>query len=163
MSSSTQDPSVLEWHLLALTNEKVMSLWKKFQDFPKIFDDITKGDFNSYLRVLLDRRSLVYELGNEVGIAAATEVVPGINANFHLVMLDRKLAGRESLIMWVIRDIFDKLALRRLTVAFPHDRATTKKLYERLGFRREGRLRSFFPYENELKDLLVYGILKEEL
>ena len=128
-----------------------------------MFDDITKGNYEHFLQVLLNRRSLVYELGDEIGIAAATDVIPGLNANFHLVMLDRKLAGREPLIMQVVREMFDKLQLRRLTVSFPHDRATTKKLFERMGFRREGRLRNAFPYDNELKDLIIYGLLKEEL
>lgn len=166
-SSSTPDSSDLSWRLLVLTKEKLASLWEQFKEFPVAFDDVTKGDPQHFMKVMFDPTNIFYEIYNEddvtVGIASAASVRPRIDAVIHLTMFDRRLRGREELFRDILADLFNKAALRRVTAAVPGNRATTRKLLERLSFTHEGVLREAMPFEGQFVDVNIYGLLREEL
>lgn len=69
--------------------------------------------------------------------------------------------GREALSL-LLRFAFDELNLRRLslTVFSYNDRAI--RLYERLGFQREGVFREFLVRDGRPYDMLLYGLLERE-
>lgn len=164
---SRQDSSDLNWRLLVLTKEKLASLWAQFKDFPIAFDDVTKGDPQHFMKVMFDPTNVFYEIYNQddvtVGIASAASVRPRLDAVIHLTMFDRRLRGREGLFRSILTDLFEKAALRRVTAAVPGNRATTRKLLERLGFVHEGVLREAMPMDGSFIDVGIYGLLREEL
>jgi len=168
MSSSLPDPSrlpedALEWHPLVLTTEKIRSLWEKFQKFPIAFDDFTKGDMDHFIAGLMDRNSVFFEIGDELGLAAATAIRPRLDAFVHLIMFDLRLRGREDLFKNMIRYVVDEFALRRISAAVPENRGAAGALLKRLGFTEEGTLRKAFMSDGGYLDIKLFGILREEL
>lgn len=164
MNSSTQDHTDLEWRPLVLTREKIQSLWEKIQSFPEMFDDLSRKDSNAFMERLMDRNSLYWEIGDEVGLATATHIRPRVDAIVHLIMFDRRLRGREGILKEILADLFQLAQLRRVTAITPTDRTpTTRKLLERLGFVREGVMRDALLVDGKYFNLDVYGMLREEL
>ena len=162
-SSPTDHTGQLSWKPLVLTREKIASLWEKFKQFPVMFDDLTKGDYNLYINALMSPNSLFYEIGDEVGIAAATNINLRVDAVVHLIMFDRRLRGREEVILEILDDVFTRGRLARVTAAFPANRTTTRKLVERLGFAHEGTLRNGMLIDGLYEDVIIYGLLREEM
>jgi len=69
----------------------------------------------------------------------------------------------EEAVRQVLEYAFDTLGLRRvyLTVLAFNEAATT--LYKKCGFREEGRLRQHVFKQGKYEDLLVMGVLRDEL
>jgi hypothetical protein len=164
MSSSEQDHTdQLSWQLLVLTREKIASLWEKFQEFPQAFDDLTLGDYNRFMRVLMDPANVFYEIGDELGLASAMQVRPRLDAVIHLTMFDRRLRGREQTFLEILDDLFTRAKLARVTAAVHEDRATARKLVERIGFTYEGTLTRAALRDGNYVNIDIYSLLKEEL
>lgn len=162
-SSPTDHTDQLSWKPLVLTKEKIASLWERFKQFPMMFDDLTKGNYNLYINALMSPNSLFYEVGDEVGIAAATNINLRVDAVVHLIMFDRRLRGREKIFLEILDDVFTRGQLARVTAAFPASRSTTRKLVERLGFVHEGTLRKGMLIDGAYDDVIIYGILREDM
>src|SRR6188768_2723869 len=97
MTSSKPDPSSeppLEWHPLVLTKEKFVQLWNKMREFPIAWDDLSPPNADSFYTIMTNPKNHFYEFGDAIGLAAATNVRPRLDANFHLMMFDRRLRGR---------------------------------------------------------------------
>lgn len=133
---------------------------------PQIFDDVIPRTYEAFLQGLHSPTNHFYEfvIGMDtVGLAAATQVRVGLDANLHLVMFDKRLRGRESTIKNAIRDFAARARLRRLTISLPEDNRTAIKLTQRLGFQLEGILRKAHLRDGIYRDYHIYGILREEL
>lgn len=148
---------------MVLTREKIASLWEKFQQFPVAFDDFTRGNYDYFVRTMFAPDSMIYEIGDELGIGSATNVVPSLDAMIHLIMFDRRLKGREPVFFDILDDIFRRANLQRVTCAYPANRETGIKLIERMGFTLEGTLRKSRLHEGEYIDVHVYGLLRKEM
>ncbi len=57
---------------------------------------------------------------------------------------------------------FQRLGLRRVDAYVHPDNRPSRRLLHRLGFRLEGRLRSYFRLRGRYEDALLYGLLDEE-
>ena len=62
----------------------------------------------------------------------------------------------------LLRFAFDELNLRRVQLTVFSYNESAIRLYERLGFRREGVFREFLQRDGELYDMLLYGLLRRE-
>lgn len=62
----------------------------------------------------------------------------------------------------LLRHAFRKLNLHRIELGVHEDNIAARKLYEKLGFREEGRLRQAFLRDGRFCDIIVMGLLAEE-
>ena len=81
-----------------------------------------------------------------------------------------KLANREKrtkgigmdVVMAIMKYAFDELQLNRLDGSWFDDNTASKKLYQKCGWKVEGRIRSCVYKNGKYKDLDVVGILRDE-
>lgn len=152
----------LEWKPFVTTQESVVELWNKLQEFPQVFDDFGKGNFDEFVGKLFHRNNLFFDIGDGLGIACGFGVRPGLDMVLHLVMFDKRLRGREPLFLEMMGFCFDRLKLRRMTAIIASDCQTAIRLVQRLGFVREGVMREALKRNDHLFDVECYGILREE-
>jgi len=148
---------------LILTEQKIEDLWEKVQQFPQVFDDFSKGKKEVFVERLLSPSNIFIDIGDGLGLAAGFNVRPRVDAIIHLVMFDRRLRGRESTFLEVMKHFFDKLQLRRMTSLVTQDSPMTIRLAERLGFKHEGTMRHSVLRGGQFLDTHIYGMLREEL
>lgn len=161
--ATSLEPSELSWEELVLTPDKIEYLWEQVKRFPIIFDDYGKGDKEAFVAKLMSPRNAFIDIGPGVGLACLMNIRTGLDATSHIVMFDRRLKGRESIIKSILRYAFDKLRLRRITAMISDDAFLAVALAKRLGFKHEGTLRQAMRREGRFVDVHIYGILKEEL
>lgn len=167
MSSSQQVLSEAEedlsWEPLVLTQEKMNRLWAKFSQIPAVFDDFTRGSPKAFFEIMVSKDAMFYEIGDEVGIASAVAIRPRLDAIVHLTFFDRRLKGREKVLTDIMHEVMTKFQLRRLTAAVPCNRRIMIRYLRRLGFREEGVMRDAYLTEGRYLDMVLFGLLKEEL
>lgn len=159
--TSLEQPQ-LKWGPFIATEQAVKDLWEKLQEFPQVFDDYGKDDFESFLGKIMHRNNIFIDIGPGVGLACGFAVRPRLDLVLHLVMFDRRLRGREELFMEIMDYFFQKLQLRRMTAMIADDCKTAIKLVQRLGFQLEGIMREALKRDGKLYDVQLYGILQEE-
>jgi RimJ/RimL family protein N-acetyltransferase len=161
------DPQpTLSYRPLVLTKGKLEFIWDRLRQYPQIFDDVIPRTYEAFREGMMSPTSQFYEfvLGEEIiGLAAATQVRPRLDALFHVVMFDRRLRGREEVMRAALQDFAVKAKLRRLTVVLPEDNRTGIKLALRIGFKLEGVMRKAHLRDGVYRDYHIYGQLLEEL
>jgi hypothetical protein len=160
--TSSESPPTLSWHPFRMTKESVEVLWKRLQEFPIVFDDFGKGDFDGFLGKLMHRDNMFFDIGPGLGLACAFAVRPKLDTVLHLVMFDRRLRGREGLFLEILGWLFQNLQLRRCTAMITDGNRTAINLVQRLGFQMEGRMRQSLLQDGNYKDIEIYGMLREE-
>lgn len=156
----------MEYRPLVLSKGKLEDLWNRMRLYPQVFDDIIPRTFEAFKEGMLAPTNQFYEIveGDEtLGLAAATQVRPRLDANMHVVMFDRRLRGRESILLAAMRDFARRAQLRRMTAILPEDNRTAIKLVGRLGFKLEGVVRKAHLRDGIYRDCHLFGILSEEL
>ena len=167
LSPQGQDQELVEdlsIHSLVLTKEKVLSLWNKYQQVPMAFDPAWK-DITTFYAYLANPRGVFFEVGDEVGLVFATDVLPGLDGQFGGVMFDRKIRGREGVFREALHTIFHLIRAVRMTCILPEHKDVMIRLVSRLGFMREGIIRKGYinTVTGKLESLMIYGILRSEL
>jgi RimJ/RimL family protein N-acetyltransferase len=156
----------MEYRPLVLTKGKVEELWGKISIYPQVFDDVIPRTIEAFRENLMSPANQYYEFiedGQVIGLAAATQVRPKLDASMHLVMFDRRLRGREAIITEALQNFALRAQLRRMTVVLPEDNRTAIKLIGRLGFKLEGVMRKAHLRDGIYRDYHIFGILLEEL
>jgi hypothetical protein len=151
---------------LVLSRGKLEALWDKMRQYPQVFDDVIPRTFEVFKEGMMAPTNQFYEImqGEEtIGLAAATQVRPRLDANMHVVMFDRRLRGREEVLKAAMRDFAKRAQLIRMTVSLPEDNRTAIKLVSRLGFKLEGVMRKAHLRDGIYRDYHIFGILREEL
>jgi RimJ/RimL family protein N-acetyltransferase len=151
---------------LVLTNEKMESLWADFSKFWQVFDDVMPKTFEVFKQTLLNPYNAFYEFVEEdkvIGLASGMGIRPAVDAVIHLAMFDRRLRGRELVMLLCLGDFMVKYKLRRVTAFLADDNPMAKKLAMRMGFTHEGTMRAGFKRRGQFWDLQMYGMLLEEL
>lgn len=141
-------------------------MWEKMKQYPQVFDDVIPRTFEEFKNGLLAPTNQFYEFvqGEDViGLAAATQVRPRLDANIHIVMFDRRLRGREEVMKIALQDFARRAQLRRITACLPEDNRTAIKLALRLGFKLEGVMRKAHLRDGVYRDFHIFGVLFEEL
>jgi RimJ/RimL family protein N-acetyltransferase len=136
------------------------------RSYPQLFDDIIPRTFEAFREGMMNPTNQFYEFikdGETIGLAAATQVRPRLDCNIHIVMFDRRLRGREDIMLTALRDFTARAKLRRISAVLPEDNRTAIKLALRLGFAHEGTMRKAHLRDGIYRDYLIFGILAEEL
>jgi RimJ/RimL family protein N-acetyltransferase len=153
-----------------LDANKIRFLYEKLSQFDTLFDDYIRDDFESFLKVFMsplpdgdvEAAGLVWEV-DDVGILYLTNIVPNVEALVHAAFWDRRLKGREELCREMIRLLMDQFDFHRLTARIGLYSKATLDFVERVGFKKEGRLRQATLFKGEWFDVNIYSILKGEV
>ncbi len=103
--------------------------------------------------------------GAVMGVACLDGILPFHGVGGLSIALGRPFWGQgygREVLRLVLRFSFNELNLRRLTITVFDYNARAIRLYERLGFVREGVFRSFLVRDGEAHDMLLYGLLRSE-
>jgi hypothetical protein len=160
-TSGASEP--IGWEPLVLTPQKIYDLWRKISQFPIIFDDFGKGNYNDFINKLLNPMNAFADIGPGLGLGCILGIKPRLDATVHVVMFDRRLKGREPVFRDILRHCFEKLQLRRLTAIISEDAVLAVALVKRLGFTLEGTMRKAMLREGRYVNVYIYGLLREEL
>lgn len=105
----------------------------------------------------------VYVCGGEANVMFEN-IIPGLNAHTGFVFWDRKVAGHERFLREVYKQMIKMLGLRRITAKVPLRNRVMWRMFERIGFKKEGEIRDMMILPNgQFTNILIYGILYEEL
>jgi RimJ/RimL family protein N-acetyltransferase len=98
--------------------------------------------------------------------AGVVMVEPGhtsrANVGYWLLSEHRGSGYATRAVVLASRWAFRSLDIRRLQLFCEVDNASSQRVAERAGYRREGTLRSYFQIEDERTDALVYSLLPSD-
>lgn len=149
--------------LLELDIAKMQDLWNKMNTIPGILDDFHKDDSQAFLAQLQAPNTVWLERTDGNGILYLTDVIRGLSATGHILYWDRKLRGREEFTLSVLKWLVKVIPLLKVNVFLPDFAKTAESFTQRLGFHKEGVLRRWSVSRGKPFNMLVYGILTEEL
>lgn len=161
---------VREIRLASLSTEKLRHYYDNLKQFRAIFNDHVNGSFERFANLFLSQnvetgalqpRGLIWEV-DDVGILFLTEV-DEVQGEAHFTFWDRRLKGRENLIIEMVRYVFMHYKIHRIETRVALYATPIMLAVERMGFKAEGRLRDAILYEGEWFDVNVYSILSHEV
>lgn len=135
---------------------------KTFEKIEKYLPDVVRNPETFAARYVASS-SMFFEVGDFGGVFWLSNIVLGHKAVIHIVLWDEKLKGKYVVAKDVIRDIFRLLNLQRLEALVPTTNKRACGYAEKLGFTLEGILRRFDRYDEQLANVAIYSLLKEEL
>jgi hypothetical protein len=142
--------------------DKVKDLWDKLHEIPGLFDDLHKDRIDIFMNTLQAPNTVWLERTDGNGILYLTEVVPNLSANGHIVYWDKRLRGREEFTLNVLRWLMQSIPLVKVNVFLPDYAKIARAFTERIGFKREGKLRNWSYQNGKLFDMFAFGITLEE-
>lgn len=151
-----------------LNPRKMKGLWEGFRHNPVVFTEEIEGDFERFFDVITDPRTVWFEIFDEfsnstIGTYSLSDVFPGYEATGHFAYWDRIAAGRSRLTWKMMRLAFEKYNLNRMTAEIPAYQSGTIRAAEALGLRREGVKRQAARRHGKWVDVVILGILRDEL
>lgn len=155
-------PLPSHWKPFICTEKDLAEVWEKFNQFPILFDDDYRGNFNAFVADFFDKKTIVIKTG-DYGLAIIKDVIPYRSADIHLTFWDRRFKGRWEECRQTLKWLFHKFGLVRATAVIPEIAYATHTFVKSLGFKEEGRLRKGFLYNGRYLDLCIFGILKEDV
>lgn len=150
---------------MTLDADKIELLWNKTQQFRTLFSDVTRGDFNNFVGVLMDKHSVWFEVTRDeelIGLIWITELYTIVDANAHLAFFDRRPAEKKELCKELIKWTFAHYPMHRITVHVPALYHATDRLVNGIGFTREGNKREALLIGGQWNDVAIYGITRQE-
>lgn len=86
-----------------------------------------------------------------------------VDITAHCVFFDRQMAEKREVVRELLRWMFDKFPIQRITAMPPAMYKATVRLLESLGFIREGTKRQAIIIGGRWNDVAVYGLLRGEI
>ncbi len=143
--------------------ERAEALWNHLQSQDYAFDDLTKADPAKFAMQFFNPETLLFEIEDMQGLISVTQLVPGVNATLHLAVWgDVPAYTIYKLGHSVIRWVFQRYNLHRLTTLIPEGNEAAGKFIELLLFRKEGYLREAFLKDGKFQGLTVRGLLRSD-
>lgn len=151
---------------LVLDTPKVQWLWQKFLAHKTVFTDLTRHDYQNFMRMLLQPGSLWFEFveNNEViGVASVMDIEMIVDGNVHIIFFDRKVSGRVEVCRKLLIYVMREYSFHRLTATLPEIFKATIRLLKELEFRHEGTKIEAVPIGGRWHNMAIYGILRSQV
>jgi RimJ/RimL family protein N-acetyltransferase len=151
--------------MMPLTWPRVFSLWDKLKRFRTLFSDLTQGDMKNFVAYLLNKDTMWLEINEGerlVGIVVLERLSKVIDAEAHVLFMDRELANKVPVCKAIIKWVFSVLPLQRLTVEIPTIYMGPVRLVNELGFRKEGKKRQAVLISGKWVDVFILGLTRPE-
>ncbi len=161
----TRDVSLCE-----LSIENLKFLYEKLSEFPILFNDYVTNDLNSFIDAFVavqadgsvKSRGIIW-LVDDVGILFINGIIPHYEAQAHFTFWDKKIRGRENLILKMLKYLFEEYKFHRIVVQVPLYAPPVMRFVERLGFTKEGRKREATLRDGEWFDVNLYSMIEHEV
>jgi len=152
---------------MRFTLEKAKWLWDEMNKYRTLWNDFTRGDFNSWYAILVSKDSYWLEVWKDeqlVGVVYWTDMFQFVDVQVHAMFFDRDLAGKTEICQRIAWWFFLKFPeCHRMTATIPSIFHSTVRLLKRMGFKEEGRKReSLLMYGNRV-DQMIFGLLASEV
>jgi len=144
-------------------------LWEKTKQFPVLLGHEIQT-FDDFLRcfILIDTAGNIMPMGilmivdDFVGAFILKDIDWPREASIHYTFFDRRHKGRLDLCATAIRYVFDRYNFQKLYTKIPLYAKGSLNFVEKLGLKKEGRIRNNALFRGKYYDVNYYGILKEE-
>lgn len=147
---------------LSLDADTASRFWKMYQDAWKHLADVNRN-FQTFQMMCYDRSTQMFHGPGDTIVVFSEVNVPMHTASLH-VFSERPWAFRKREEFWsLFLEVMELFRLHKLSVFIPGPTAVICRLYEFLGFLREGTLRDTVMFDGELVDMAMYGLLRCEL
>jgi uncharacterized protein DUF2824/GNAT acetyltransferase-like protein len=151
--------------MMTLTWPKVFELWGRLKKYRTLFSDLTRGDFNNFVNYVSSPNTLWLEIheGERLsGVVVLEDIGKIIDAEAHVIFLDRDLASKVPICKAIIKWLFKTLPLQRLTVQIPEIYFAPIRLVNSLGFKREGKKRQAVLIGGKWIGVFILGLTRSE-
>jgi hypothetical protein len=148
--------------LMGLTTEKIKALWDKLEESGQA-DKSVKDPFGSFTNLLIDPRTVIYEIPDLRAVFYFADVTPGGNSNVHILVWDKALLGNRQLYIDINKETMGIFNLSRVTAMIPEWNKASQNLVVKMGMKKEGTLRNWGDREGIKHDVHIFGLLREEL
>lgn len=156
---------------MVLDRENLLQFWEKSKKYPTLFATEIKNDFSKFVNLFvadtkegLRAKGLLWRVDDFVGVFYMTDIEPEVDAMVHFTFFDGRIRGRDKLAREMLKWAFNKYKFQRLSVKVPlYVVPAAIHFVERIGFKKEGRIRRSALFNNNWFDTVHYGILEEEL
>lgn len=145
------------------TPENAEFLWTKMAKRKTFFHDFDRGNADAFKERLTMYGTEWFEVwrsGQLAGIVWVTGLHEVLNAYLHTAFFDNNVQDKLAVTKAIIEHLFSKYALWRLTAIVPEIHFASHRMYRRIGFRPEGRLRQAVLMGGNKIDLILYGLLR---
>ena len=153
-------------HEMLLTPAKVEVLWQMFKRFPTLFSDLTAGDKDNFVAMLSQPHTFwmeVYEDDKMIGLLYLMHLDQVIDADVHILFFDRQTNNKIALCREVLRWVFKRFRMHRVSSSVPDIYYATIRLAEKVGMKREGVRRESILLGGKWCDEIQFGLLATEL
>ena len=150
------------WVDFICTKENLSLVWEKLNQFPILFDDSVRNDYNHFLREMLDPSSIIMFTG-DYGIFRCCNIIPYRECDIHLSFWDKRFRGRLEECSQVLKWLFNKLKLHRANIEVPSITYSTINFIKALGFKIEGKRRDSWQVNGRYLDVIEFGILDSDV
>lgn len=168
-----EGPVIRNVRPLTLGPENVKKFYEAASKFPTVFGVEVMHDFPTFCNLILQPgpdgipipNGLFWVIDDFVGIFYMNRIIPGVDACVHYTFFDQRQRGREELVREMLIYGFYRYDFRRLSVEVPvySSPHTFFFVEKKLGFTREGRKRRAMDYKGKWFDVVLYGMLREEI
>lgn len=148
--------------LMQITKGNVDWLWNNINKYDSLFSDFSERSLDGFIKRLLEFDNICFKIG-ETGYVFLEQIQPMRDCKFHGASFDRKLIGKESMAIAVIRLAFEVFQLQRMSAGIPSYARFANGFLKRIGFKQEGTLRDYYRHKGEWYDYHLFGILKKEV
>ena len=161
---------------MVLTPENLNMFWEKSSKHTTLFNEEIRNDFSKFLEVFISAdssgkissRGLFWRIDTDeeemVGVLYLNKITPEVEALAHFSFFDKRTRGRSDLVKKMIKYVFEAYDFNRLSVEIPvYAVLPVFKFVESLGFVKEGKKRRAAFFDNKFFDVVLYGILKDEV
>ena len=153
----------------SLDRDTLQDYYEKIKEFDVVFNHLVPNDPLKFAEIFLGQeqngeiyaKGLIWEV-YDVGILYLTEITQ-TQALAHFTFWDKRLRGRLDLIREMIKFCFDRYGFERIETRVALYAKPILPVVEKIGFKKEGRLRHTSPYKGKWFDTNIYSILKREL
>ena len=153
--------------MMSFSVDNLRRLWDKSKNHRILFDDDINGDFHTFCNIFIGHngdnvipKGLVYIMDDFTGMVFISNVTSR-EASVHFSFFDGRL--RYEIAREMLKYIFDEYGFERLnTTVVPFGSKYLYKFVETMGFVKEGTKRKSLRYKDEMFDLYLYGLLRDE-
>jgi RimJ/RimL family protein N-acetyltransferase len=172
VSSLCEEPEgSIERHVypMALSIDNLKEVWERSKEHATLFSQEVRQDFAKFISLFvkegksgLEATGLFWVIDDFVGVFFLTEIMEN-DALVHYSFFDGRFKGRTELVKEMLRYVFNKYGFVRLTGIVPVRAVPVWAFGKKVGFSEEGRKRKAVMYKGEWNDVLILGILREEV
>lgn len=155
---------------LPLTINNIRMFWERSKEYKILFwtPVNNEAEFAELLLYsdghdVVKPRGLLWVVDNFVGVFYMSNIVPGIEADVHYSFFDGRQRGRVPLVKEMLKYGFSKYGFQRFNAYIPAYAMKVTSFAAGVGFKEEGRKRNAVEFRDGWADVLLYGILRDEV